>query len=120
MEKVTKRNIKKTAMINSLKSSLGVVSTACEKVGIVRKTFYEWIKNDLEFKEEVDNISEDAIDFVESKLFEEIEKNNITAIIFYLKTKGKKRGFVERTEITNIEQKPFEFTIINEDTSTSS
>ena len=39
------------------------------------------------------------MDFVESKLHKQIKDDNTTATIFYLKTKGKKRGYVERREV---------------------
>lgn len=104
-------------MIEALKKSLGVVSTACENVEISRQTHYRWLAEDPEYKQQVEDISDDAIDFVESKLFEKINGVTIqtlnskgeptvydqapsdTAIIFYLKTKAKKRGYIERTEI---------------------
>ena len=46
-----------------------------------------------------------SLDFVEGKLFEAIDKNNITGIIFYLKTKGKHRGYVERHELAGVDDK---------------
>ena len=113
---MTESDTIKKAMIEALKKSLGIVSTACESVGISRQTHYRWLKEDSEYKELTEDISEHAIDFVESKLFEKIEGVQIgkemdghtvvydlapsdTAIIFYLKTKAKKRGYVERQEI---------------------
>lgn len=89
---------KKKAVIEALKKTLGVVSAACEAVGIGRTIFYEWKKDDPEFRANVDDIEEYAIDFVESKLYEQIASNDTTSIIFYLKTKGKKRGYSERPE----------------------
>lgn len=86
-------------MLEALKKSLGVVSTACEEVGISRQTHYNWLNDDPEYKSAVEDIAESAIDFAESKLYEQIKDKDTTATIFYLKTRGKKRGYIEKTEI---------------------
>lgn len=99
MAKPTKSDILKKEIIKALEKSLGIVTTACKNVGIARSTFYDWYNNDLEFKIDVDEIGEVGLDFAESKLFEQIADNNSTATIFFLKTKGKKRGYVERQEV---------------------
>lgn len=88
----------KKAIIAALEKSCGVVSTACNAIGMARSTFYEWLKTDPEFKEAVDDIQEYAIDIAESSLLKNIKEGDTTSIIFYLKTKGKKRGYVEKTE----------------------
>ena len=94
----TSNSIKKAAMIEALEKSLGVVTDACKIVGINRKTHYEWLKNDEQYKQDVDDLSNAALDFVESKLYEKIKGGDTTCIIFYMKTKGKERGYVERQE----------------------
>jgi hypothetical protein len=94
-----KTELQKKAVLEALESSLGVVSEAVKMVGIHRATFYEWLKNDPEFKKEVDNINETAIDCAETALYRKIKSGDTTAIIFYLKTKGKKRGYVEKSEV---------------------
>ncbi len=81
-------------MLAALKISLGIVSTACAKVGINRTTYYTWLKKDKSFAAKVSEIEEEALDFAESSLLCQIEAGNTTATIFYLKTKGKKRGYV--------------------------
>ncbi len=91
----------KQAMIKALEQSLGVVTMACKSVGIDRSTHYDWLKNDPEYKIEVEDIENIALDFAESKLHMSIKKGSDTATIFYLKTKGKKRGYVEKTEVDN-------------------
>jgi len=93
----------KKAMIAALEKSLGIVTTACKKVGIVRTTFYDWLKEDKEFAKEVNQIQDIALDFAETQLHSQIGEGSTAATIFYLKTKGKKRGYVERQEITGLE-----------------
>ena len=82
-------------MIEALEKTLGVVTTACKSVGICRYTFYKWLKDDKEFADKVNGIQDVAIDYVESKLYQLIKGENPTAIIFYLKTKAKHRGYQE-------------------------
>lgn len=118
-------NLKKKAMLEAMKKSLGNISAACNLVGVSRKTYYEWIGEDEEFNEAIEAINEQNIDFVESKLLEKINgktyheetrefdaKGKLTnhkkvtkelqpdteAIKFFLKTKGKKRGYIEKQE----------------------
>ena len=85
---------------------MGNVTLACKNVGIARSTYYDWLDKDLQFKKDVEEICEVQLDFVESKLFNAIDKENITAIIFYMKCKGKHRGYVERQEITGADGLP--------------
>jgi len=96
--KTNKIEHKKKELIEALTLSLGIVTTACKKVGISRTTFYQYLKDDKEFEKEVQDIEDIAIDFVESQLFKQIQEDNTTATIFYLKTKAKKRGYIEKTE----------------------
>lgn len=103
-------------MIEALRNSIGVVKTACEEVGISRTTFYQYLKDDPEFKAEVDTIQDESIDIAESALLKQIGQGNITAIIFYLKTKGKRRGYTERQEIEQVgDQKVFKIELIGDD-----
>ena len=97
---MNKQNVTlKKAMIEALEKSLGIVTTACLSVGINRKTHYDWLKNDEEYKSQVLAIEDMTIDFAESHLHKKIKGGDTTATIFYLKTKGKKRGYIERTEV---------------------
>lgn len=95
----TKTDILKKGTLDALEKSLGVVTTACRTVGIHRSTFYDWYNSDAEFRKEVETISEMALDFAETQLHKQIRDGSVPATIFYLKTKGKKRGYVERAEL---------------------
>lgn len=115
---------KKQAMINALSQTLGIVTQAVKICGISSRTHHTWTKEDEEYAFAVQEITDLAIDFAEKKLFELIdgaekevvtqngkvvtikEAPNTSATIFYLKTKGKKRGYIERQEITGEEGRP--------------
>jgi predicted transcriptional regulator len=85
-------------MLAALEATLGVVTLACKKAGVKRSTHYRWMQEDEEYREQVDDIANIALDFAESKLHEKIKSGDTTSIIFYLKSKGKKRGYTERIE----------------------
>ncbi len=98
---------KQKKFLEAFEKSYGVVSYACKAANISRQTYYNWRKTDPEFDVRANEIEETAIDIAEGKLFSQIGSGNITAIIFYLKTKGKKRGYVEQVDNRLIEN-PFE------------
>jgi hypothetical protein len=95
---------KKKAMLEALEKSLGVVTTACKIAGVSRATHYVWMDKDPSYKASVESIADIALDFAESKLHSQIAENNTAATIFYLKTKGKSRGYIERYDVTSNEQ----------------
>ena len=108
-------HIKKDAMLQALEKTLGVVTSACKQVGIGRTTFYEWLNNDQEFAKQVADIQNVALDYAESHLHKQIGNGNTPATIFYLKTKGKNRGYIERQEITGAEgERLFQVKVIDE------
>lgn len=112
---ITKKNL-----LAALEASLGVVTTACKRAGVARSTYYNWLNEDPVFKGAVAELTEVALDFGESQLHklmqgytlpetkvflnsdtkEPIEVPMIrhygpdaTSVIFFLKTKGKERGY---------------------------
>jgi phage antirepressor YoqD-like protein len=93
-------NILKKGFIEAYQKSFGNISQSCKAVGIARQTYYNWLK-DEEFKTELKSIEpgELFLDFLESKLVERVNNGDTTATIFALKTKGKKRGYIERQEV---------------------
>ena len=105
------RHIKKESILKALEHSLGVVTVACRNAEIPRSTYYKWLNEDDKFAKEVLDIENIALDFAESHLHSQIRKNQTAATIFYLKTKGKKRGYIERQEITGADGMPTNFQI---------
>ena len=97
-QKRTQENKKK--LVEALEKSLGIVTEACDKSQLSRTQFYKWYKEDEHFKKEVDNIEGKFVDFAETHLKEQIKNNNTQATIFYLKTRGRKRGYGDSLDLT--------------------
>ena len=110
---MNKTELQKEAMLTALETQLGIVSAACGKVGISRQTHYRWIAEDEDYATNVNELKNFALDFAESKLLECIKMNRETSIIFYLKTQGKKRGYVERQEIDLGENNKFRIEVFD-------
>lgn len=89
----------KKELLEAMVKSLGVVTKACEIAGYHRSTYYEHYNTDPDFAEACDECQDIALDFAESQLHKRISQGGDAAIIFYLKTKGRKRGYIERTEM---------------------
>jgi hypothetical protein len=82
------------------------VTAACKASGITRTQLYAWRKADLAFEAAFLEVDEQDLDFTESKLKKAIKNDQGWAICFHLKCKGKKRGWVERQEVTGADGVP--------------
>ena len=87
---------KKKNFLKALENNYGNISKACRSSNIGRQTYYEWKKVDKDFVEACLDVGEGLVDNAESKLKELIDNGNVVAIIFYLKCKGKDRGYTEK------------------------
>jgi len=102
-----------------LETKMGNVTDVSKAIKINRATFYKWLNADEKLKEIVEDQKEANIDFAESQLRKlmtgytipesKVYQGEVTivdkhigpdtgATIFYLKTQGKHRGYVERSE----------------------
>lgn len=117
---------RKKKYLKALEHCLGNKSEACKESGIGRRTVYDWIEDDPEFEEATLEINEHSIDYVESQLMKVITGYELperkahwnsdskswdfldgvkhigpdtTGIIFFLKTRAKDRGYIEKQEI---------------------
>lgn len=96
----------KNALLQALKGSLGIVTAACDEAGVSRATYYRWLADDPQFKAAAEDVAEVALDFAEHALHKQIKDGVPASTIFYLKTKGKARGYVERSEVEVTVPKP--------------
>ncbi|MGI4884265.1 MAG: hypothetical protein ACRYFR_04830 [Janthinobacterium lividum] len=123
----------KKRLLAALRASLGVVETACNNAKVARSNHYHWLKKDPKYAAAVTEVADVAVDFGETMLHKlmrgytlddtkvflnsdskqpilvPIKKHigsDAASVIFFLKTKGKARGYVERNEITGKDGAP--------------
>jgi len=101
---LTKKRIKtlrgkKKIMFEALQDQLGVITAAAKQTGISRRTHYRWLKADENYKFWIEQLPDLCLDFAENALFKNMKEGKTAEIIFYLKTKGKNRGYIEKSEL---------------------
>lgn len=88
---------RKKVFLDAFRNNLGIITHTCDAVDVNRSTFYRWQAEDLDFAAQLNEIDEYQIDFLENALFKRVKEGDTTAIIFGLKCKGKKRGWMEKS-----------------------
>ena len=95
-----KRELTAQKIIEALHASHGLLTLAAKKAGVGYRTVCRYVEEYPSVAQAVVDSKEAMLDSAESKLFEKIEGGDNTAIIFFLKTQGKARGYLERVEHT--------------------
>lgn len=108
--KFQKSDVKK-----AVNSSGGIISVIAKRLKCDWHTADKYIKQ-FELFQEVQNEKESLLDLAESKLIDNIKNNDTTSILFYLKTQGKNRGYIERQQTDlNVEGKGFKIILPDAD-----
>ncbi len=114
----------KTEFLEHLSKS-SIVQLACERSGVGRSTYYDWRSKDKEFAELADRAKEAGEflvnDIAESKLIQNIQNNQNTAIIFWLKNHHAKYNeriyhqheLINQQEITEEEKTKIDWALRN-------
>ena len=106
--------ISKENYIDAIHKSRGLLTAAADALGCSRGAIYEAAKRHPEIQQAIEDARERTTDLAEGKLFQKINEGDNTAIIFYLKTQAKKRGYVERQEVTGAEGTELTVRVIRE------
>ena len=101
-------------MITALEDSLGIVTTAAKAANVSRTQHYKWLNDDEEYAKAVKSAEEMALDMAESSLHKQIKDGTPASTIFYMKTKGKRRGYVEKQEMEHNIQSVTGIKLIND------
>ena len=89
----------KIKFLESLERHLGIVTDAAKDCGLSRTEHYEWLKCDPDYKKAVDELYQVEADFVVRNLMKNVNSGDQAAINTWLKYKGRRAGFTEKTEI---------------------
>ena len=84
----------------------GLASIAAKRLGCNASTVRNYAAKYPTVRDAIVQAREDLKDFAESKLLRRIDDDDLTAIIFFLKTQAKDRGYVERAEVTGADGGP--------------
>ena len=78
----------------------GNVNDIALHFGVKRRTVHNWASKDPSGKIKIafNQARQRLLDIAETKLTSKIIEGNLTSIIFYLKTQGKARGWVEKVD----------------------
>lgn len=86
--------VKKAKFLEELKGTLGIKTLACRKVGIGRTMLYQYMNDDLDFAQQVEEIEESCKDYVEGRFIKEfVLTGDRASMMFFLKAKAKDRGY---------------------------
>lgn len=94
-KRLTKNKVK-----DLLKQAHGNYAAVARAYGVSRQAVRQFVERDDELREIATETRETMLDNAESKLYSEAMAGNTAALIFLLKTQGKKRGYIERAEVT--------------------
>ena len=111
---MTKKSNQKN-FLDAMHKTFGNITQSCKIAGIDRSNPYKWAEEDEEFSKKFnsDDWGELKLDFVESQLLQQIRAGIPSSTIFFLKTKGIKRGYLEHQKIEHDTSEPIELIIVN-------
>jgi hypothetical protein len=98
----------RAALVEALRENDGNLAATARVFGCHRKTVWERVDADPELREMVDDLSETFIDEAENQLFKLIREGQPNAIIFFLKTRARHRGYSERLELVPLNKQDIE------------
>ena len=96
---MAKQRYTQAEVTNALNQSKGMVTIAARILGCVPNTVQAYIDRYPDVREARQQEREAMTDVAELALYKAIQSGEAWAVCFYLKTQGKQRGYVERSEV---------------------
>lgn len=87
-------------VIQLIREKRGNLSAVARELKVSRPTLYKYLESRTTVQDALEEARETMLDEAEAKLYEKVLNGDTAELIFFLKTRGKSRGYVERTEHT--------------------
>lgn len=92
--------LNKQKVIQALKETKGAVYLTANRLGVSHTAIYDYINKYDDVREVKEFYTEELNDIAELKLRQAVQNGEAWSIKYQLSTQGKKRGYIERQEIT--------------------
>lgn len=109
--KRVKQRLSDAQIAAGLRKCGGLLHPAAAALGVARRTLQRRLANSPALREVQAEVIETALDMAEASLIRAVEKGEAWAVCFYLKCKGKGRGYTERQEVTGASGGPVQVSV---------
>ena len=92
--------------IEAIPGTGGIITTIAKRVGCAWHTAKKYVDNYPTIREAYDDECAAVLDMAESKVIKAMNDDDISTVRWYLATKGRHRGYVERKEHAGVKDAP--------------
>jgi len=86
-------------LVELIKDCMGNMTLVSKRQGVARSTIQRWVEDEKVLQDAFAQARETMLDNAESKLYSNALNGDTTSLIFFLKTQGKRRGYIEKQQI---------------------
>lgn len=105
---VSRKKVKIADVEPLIAKNRGNIAAVARALGVSRVTVHKRIRESAGLQEALSEARETMLDNAETALYSAALNGNMTALIFFLKTQGKSRGYTERQELTGADGQPMQ------------
>lgn len=103
---MNKKKVSTERVIAAIPGTGGIISEIAKRCGVNRNTITNYAKDNPEIQAAIEQETDTFCDVAENSLLTLVREKNVSAVIFYLKTKGRHRGYTERMEVQAVRPIP--------------
>ena len=97
--KVKELRVSDESIRDALDKTGGFLTLAAQRIGCSVRTIQRRVSAKADLQKALVEISDKKLDIAESSLMRAVQNGEAWAVCFYLKCKGKGRGYIERQEV---------------------